>query len=151
MKILCTDLILKYRDMARTIWNSAFWPNEEIRSGNHFIIGDYIASFDETVARLYEGMVLLPLGHECRVQDVNFPGKATRLMIEVSSPATRCLIDQDLPNNLYHRWEPHDLSLRADTYEFEFRNFFDWDQLGHRDFLFFEVFIRRGVLGLEAG
>jgi hypothetical protein len=62
MRTECTDLLLKYRDMARMFWNSAFWPNADLREGDLFLVGDYTGAFDEAAARLYEGMVPLPLG-----------------------------------------------------------------------------------------
>ena len=143
MRTECTDLLLKYRDMARMIWNSAFWPNADLREGDMFLVGEYTGAFDEAVARLYEGLVLLPLGHVCRVQDMNCPGKAVPLSIEVTSPSVECLIDENLPEEPYHRWGRAELSLQDGSYDFEFRRFFDWDQLGHRDFRFMLVLILR--------
>ncbi len=143
MRTECTDLLLKYRDMARVIWNSAFWPNADLRDGDLFVVGEYTGAFDEAVARLYEGMVLLPLGHARRVLEMNCPGKAVPLSIEVTSPSVECLIDEDLPGEPCHRWSRADLSLQEGAYNFEFRQFFDWDQLGHRDFRFIQVLIRR--------
>jgi hypothetical protein len=143
MRTQCTQLLLKYRDMAGMIWNCAFWPNVDLRDGDCFTVGEYTAAFDEAVARLYEGMVLLPLGYDCRVQDVNHPGKGVPILIEVTSPSVDCLIDQNPPGEPSHIWSRPDLPLEEGAYEFEFMNFFDWDQLGHRDFLFLEVLIRR--------
>jgi hypothetical protein len=145
MRIECTDLLLKYRDLTRLTWNSAFWPNADLRDGDIFTVGDYVCAFKEAVARLYEGMVLLPLGlgHDCRVQDLNYPGKAVPLSIQVTSASIEWLIDEDLPGDPNRRWSRSDLSLQEGAYDFEFRNFFDWEQLGHRDFLFVEVLIRR--------
>jgi hypothetical protein len=143
MRTDCTKLLLKYRDLARMIWNAAFWPNTEIQEGNCFAVGDYVAAFDETAARLYEGMVLLPLGNASRVQDVNSPGKTAPLSIEVRSAGVQYLIDENLPVEPGHVWKRAGLALDEGAYEFEFRKFFDWDQLGHRDFLYVEVLIRR--------
>lgn len=64
MKHECTELFLKYRDMARMIWNIGFWPNGDLRGGNCFVLGDYVSAFDEAMARLYEGMVLLGRGKD---------------------------------------------------------------------------------------
>ena len=125
------------------IWNTAFWPNADLRKGNLFTIGDYTAAFDEALARLYEGMVLLPMGFDSRVQNLNFPGESVALSIEVTSPGVECRIDQNLPAEHTHVWRRADISLEKGKYDFEFRNFFDWDQLGHRDFLYVEVLIRR--------
>ena len=139
----CTKLLLQYRDIARMIWNAAFWPNAELQDGSCFTVGDYTASFDETAARLYEGMVLLPLANASRVQDLNSPGKTAPLYIEVRSADVECLIDENLPGDPGHVWRRAGWLLDEGGYEFEFRNFFDWDQLGHRDFLYVEVLIRR--------
>ena len=139
----CTKLLPKYRDIVRLIWNSAFWPNSDLQDSSIFTIGDYTAAFNEAVARLYEGMVLLPLGNASRVRDVNFPGKTAPFFIEVRSPGVEYLIDENLPGDPGHVWRLAGLSLDEGGYEFEFRRFFDWDQLGHRDFLYVEVLIRR--------
>ena len=139
----CTKLLHRYRDIARMIWNTAFWPNAELQDGNCLTIGDYTAAFDEATARLYEGVVLLPLANASRVQDVNAPGKTARLNIEVRSAEVECLIDENLPGDPGHVWRRAGLSLDEGRYEFEFRNFFDWDRLGHRDFLYVEVLICR--------
>ena len=143
MRTECTDLLLKYRDMARMIWNSAFWPNTDLRDGDIFVVGEYTGAFDEAVARLYEAIVLLPLGHARRVLETSYPGRAVPTSIEVTSPSVECLIDEDLPEDPSHRWSRAALSLQEGAYDFEFRQFFDWDQLGHREFWFVQVLIRR--------
>ncbi len=138
-----TELLLKFRDVARMIWNMAFWPNTDLQSGDCFVIGDYTTSFDEAMARLYEGMVLLPLGRTERVEDLNYPGTTVPLFIEVKSSSVPCLIDENLPGDAGHTWKPIGVLLDSGTYEFHFRAFFDWDQLGHRDFNFIMVLVRR--------
>jgi hypothetical protein len=143
MRTDCTKLLLKYRDITRLIWNAAFWTNSELEQGSCFVVGDYMATFADAAARLYEGMVLLPLGNASRVDDVNYPGKTGLLSIEVGSAGVECLIDDNLPGDAGHVWRRAGLALDEGGYEFEFRSFFDWDQLGHRDFLYIEVLIRR--------
>jgi len=139
----CTELLLKFRDMARMIWNVAFWPNTDLQSDDSFVIGDYTAAFDEAMARLYEGMVLLPLGQTQRVEDLNHPDTTVPLFIEVKSLNSQRLIDQNLPSDGDHIWMPMGVPLDSGSYEFHFRTFFDWDQLGHRDFNFIEVLVHR--------
>ena len=142
MKEECTNLFSKYRDMARSVWNIGFWPNDELRATDCFTVGDYVAAYDEAMARLYEGLVLFPLGHFERVRDTNYPGRTVPIYVEVRQGDITCLVDSDLPGDPCHRWEPKPMQLHPGGYEFEFMAFFDWDQLGHRDFLFVEVLIR---------
>src|SRR4051794_5542006 len=120
MRTDCTKLLLKYRDIARMIWNAAFWPND-LQDETCFVAADYSAAFDEAVARLYEGMVLLPLGNSSRVEDVNFPGKTAPLSIEIQSADVECLIDENLPGDPSHVWGRAALSFDEGGYEFEFR------------------------------
>lgn len=141
MKQECTGLLLKYREMARIVWNLGFSPNTDLRTGDCFTVGDFVGAFDEAMARLYEGMVLLPLGCDDRVQDLNYPGKAVPFKVEVRSPTVECLVDQNLPTDGSHIWRP--IGLPVNKGEFEFMAFFDWDQLGQRDFYFVELLIRR--------
>lgn len=139
----CTELLLRYRDMARMIWNLAFWPNPDVRDGDCFTAGDYHSAYVEAMARLYEGMVLLPLGHNERVQDWDFPGDGVALSIQLKHPKVECLIDQSLPNAPGHTYKPLGVPIQPGEYEFEFRRFFDWDSLGHRDFQFVTVLVKR--------
>ena len=55
MKQECTELFLRYREIARMIWNLGFWPNAELREW------DARELYLEAMARLFEGMILLSL------------------------------------------------------------------------------------------
>jgi hypothetical protein len=143
MKQECTDLFLRYRDMARMIWNVAFWSNADLRDCDCFAIGDYIAAFNGAVARLYEGMVLLPLGHDVRVNDTDCLGKTVPFSVEVNSADAECSIDENLPKDAGHIWTPVGVPLHPGTYEFLFRAFFDWEQTGHREYRYFKLLIQR--------
>ena len=136
MRQECTNLFLRYREMAGIAWNVAFWPNADMRDGGCFVAGDYVAAFNEAMARLYEGMVLLPLGYDDRVQDSNYPGSTKAFSIEVESPNVESFYDRNLPGDPFHPWTAIGVRLDPGTYALEFRAFFDWDQRGHRDFHF---------------
>jgi hypothetical protein len=58
----CTQLFLRYREIARLVWNLGFWPDPELRA-----IACGLA-YEDAMARLFEGMVLLGLGYGERVQ-----------------------------------------------------------------------------------
>ena len=51
----CTQLFLRYREIARLVWNLGFWPDPELRA-----IACGLA-YEDAMARLFEGMVLLGL------------------------------------------------------------------------------------------
>ena len=82
----CTELFLQYREVARLVWNLGFWPKAEVRASDCLQAGDYIAAFGETAARLYEGVVLLPLGYENRVKQIDSPGLTVPFEIEARCP-----------------------------------------------------------------
>lgn len=139
----CTDLLLKYREMVCRIWNDAFWPNPDLKTGDCFLVGDYVGAFAEATARLYEGMVLLPLGHEQRVQDWNDPGLGGPVTIRVNAPDVEWLRDPNLPGEPSHAWTPTRVPLHPDGCALEFLSFFGWDQLGRQDLPFVKVLVRR--------
>ena len=139
----CTELFMQYREMARLIWNLAFWAKAEVRASDCFQTGDYVAAFREIAARLYEGMVLLPLGYEDRVIDIDSPGRTVPFHIELKYGGTKLLVARNGPTEPGRIYENHKLPLDLGSYELIFVDFFDWSQLDLRDFRFFEVLIKR--------
>jgi hypothetical protein len=64
----CTEEFIRYREVCRNVWNAGFRHNAKIEIGvDHSIF----YQFREIEARLFEGMVLLPLGITEPVRDRN--------------------------------------------------------------------------------
>lgn len=135
----CTELFILYREIARLVWNLGFWPNPKLREW------DAVEIYREVAARLFEGMILLALGYQGRVEDTDTPGEVADFQVTAKQPEVQLLVDKNRPENSTHFWgDPVVcLSSEARSYQLQFVRFFDWDKLAPRDFRFLEVQIRR--------
>jgi hypothetical protein len=145
MKKDCTEIFYKYRELIRLIWNLGFWSETKVRDSDLFTAAEYTTLFQNAVSRLFEGIVLLPLGYNNRVVDINTPGTAVQFTVEVKSVQVDYLIDRNLPNAPGHLWEVSKVPLSSGAYQFTFIEFFDWIQLGQRDFRYLKVLINHMV------
>jgi hypothetical protein len=132
----CTEEFIRYREVCRNVWNAGFRHNAKIEIGvDHSIF----YQFREIEARLFEGMVLLPLGITEPVRDRN------RLSVDFSFYVTtspnereRMVLDSPMPKD-FGRWDLHRFPLQPNTYQFRFYQFFDWDVVGPRDYQYVMV------------
>jgi hypothetical protein len=119
------------------VWNLGFWPDPELREVA------CVLAYEEAMARLFEGMVLLRFGYVERVIEIpDGLGKVANFGVTVNVPG-RVLVDKHLPNQAAHLWEDTTIRFMPDCYRLRFRRFFDWYQLAPRDFLMLEVLIER--------
>jgi hypothetical protein len=131
----CTEIFLRYREICRVVWNLGFWPFPELREI------PCVLAYDQAMARVFEAMVLLPLGYAERITETpQGLGKIADFGVSIDLPETELLIDKFLPGGPYHSWGNPILRLpRGRTHQLKFVSFFDWNQLAPRDFRFLEV------------
>ena len=137
MTVDCTALFLRYRDVMRTIWNLGFLPYPSL------VTWESERAFDEAGARLYEGMILRPLGLEGRVTVTFSPGTVAPFLVRANHFPTTLLMDSGLPGMPGHRWGETTVEITDDGYELGFVSFFDWYSLGVQDYSLVKVIIRR--------
>jgi hypothetical protein len=138
MKEDCTELFLRYREIARLVWNLGFWPDPHLRDV------DFVLAYEEAMARLFEGMVLMRLGYGERVQE--YPqglGKPINFLVTVDTRGANLQVDKYEPGGPGHAWGPVVWLNPAHPYQLKFMAFFDWDQLAPRDYRVLEVLIER--------
>jgi hypothetical protein len=137
----CTQLFLRYREIARLVWNLGFWPDPELRAVACLL------AYDDAMARLFEGMVLLELGYGERVQ--SWPqglGEPVKFKVAPSAADAELYvdcIDYHLPGGASHAWGDPILRLALGSADLRFISFFDWDKLAPRDFRWLQVLIER--------
>src|SRR5438477_2403022 len=137
MKQDCTEFFLQYREVARLVWNLGFWPQPRLRE-----IASVFA-YEEAMTRLFEGLVLCPLGFDERVGQFHTLGKAVEFRVIAKFPGTELLVDRNLPDLPGHVWGDPVLRLESKSYQLRFVAFFDWQQLAPRDFSLLKVLIER--------
>ncbi len=133
----CTDLFLRYREISRLVWNLGFWPYPECREWASE------RAYDSGIARLFEGMILRPLGCAARIEETFQPGVAAEFTVETTTPDAELLVDKHLPDEPGRLWGNPVIRLRESNYQLKFIAFFDWYQLAPRDFRLLEVLIQR--------
>jgi len=134
----CTPLFLRYREVARLIWNLGFWPDPELRRV------DCLLTYEEAMARLFEGMVLLRVGYDDRVQE--FPsglGKPVNFRVTAKTPGVELHVDRYPPGTGTHEWGSPVVKLSERSYRLRFMGFFDWDPLALREYRDLRVLIEQ--------
>ena len=142
----CTEIFVRYRELCRMTWNLGFWPNRELHAY------DAVALYQEAVARLFEGMVLLSVGIQGRVQDVNHPGDIIPFNVIARRPAVQWLVAKAPPDSNDGRWESSEIPTDLNAYRFRFLGYFDWDEQAPRDCRYIKFLImhfepRRELVG----
>jgi hypothetical protein len=134
----CTQFFLRYREVARLVWNLGFWPDPELREVA------CVLAYEEAMARLFEGMVLLRVGYGNRVQAWSHGlGEPVKFMIAVNSAYAELHVDSNLPQDASHIWGDPVVRLGLGSADLRFASFFDWYQLAPRDFRWLCVLIER--------
>jgi hypothetical protein len=104
-----------------------------------------VGAFEEAMARLFEGMVLMPLGCDARVK--GWPqglGEVVSFSVVAVSSRTELLVDRNPDSNgPGHVWGDPVIPLDSADHQPRFVRFFDWYQRAPRDFRLLEVLIER--------
>jgi len=133
-----THLFLIYRECVRHLWNTYFRPLAE-PSVNWDLRDDF-----DTIARgIFSSLVLHPLAvfdHELAPEYSANPSALPGFrIVPAAKGGTPIFINRDLPRSGY--WDHPVSRVRPDEVELHLLRFFDFDQLGYRDFRYFEVVV----------
>jgi hypothetical protein len=134
----CTELFLRYREIARLVWNLGFWPDPELREI------ECVLAFEYAMARLFEGMVLLRFGYTEQLK--RFPdglGEAVDFRVTGKAAAIKLAVDRYKPNSGTHEWGSPVVNPSVGSYDLRFMSFFDWSQLAIREYRSIVVLIER--------
>jgi hypothetical protein len=141
MKVDCTERFVQFREIARLTWNLGFWPWPEptISELNRLF------AYEEAMARLFEGMILLPLGHEQRV--TGWPqglGEVARVDVVIDRHGAKLRAFREAPGEAGLP-PPEDFLVRPEpgTAEGRFLCFHDQSQLEARDYRYVVIQITR--------
>lgn len=137
-----TPSIANFREAARHLWNAHYRQSLADRDP-----WDTRDSFDEVIGRLFDSLVLEPLGiagTSLAPSNAGVPKPVTGLIVRPSvESGVPIMINRDRPRSGY--WDHPKERIAADEAELLFARFFDFDQLASRDFRYLEVFIASSV------
>jgi hypothetical protein len=133
-----TPLFSTYRECVRDLWNDYFMPVAAPTQD-----WDIRDEFDGVARSIFSSLVLRPLAASDRelapawsAEPAPLPGFRIEPVVEQGTPI---LINRDLPRSGY--WDHPITQIRPTDVELHLLRFFDFDQLGNRDFEFFEVVV----------
>ena len=129
-----THLFSTYRECVRHLWNTYFRPVAEPTQN-----WDLCDEFDIIARGIFSSLVLRPMevfDHELAPEYAAEPSVLPGFRIV---PGTPIFINRDLPRSGY--WDHPVSRVRPDEVELHLLRFFDFDQLGYRDFRYFEIVV----------
>jgi len=124
-----TEEVALYREAARHLWNSAFpaWqPDWDTRD-----------SFSRVATELFTALVLEPIRYtEHRLPRMSEaePAHFPRIAVVANTNDAPIMVNRSSESSGY--WDDPVTKVRRDEAELRFVTFFDWNQLGQRDFKF---------------
>jgi len=129
-----SSILLKYRECARTIWNSYLLKEE----GGSF---DDVDEFQQVSQKLFDVLVLRKLQLTLPIEEIGRnPIQAIKLVVTASA-GIPVMINRDIGKRGGY-WDAPINRLEPSKAEVVFVDFFDWDVLTYRDLQYYLVFIQ---------
>ena len=125
-----------FRVSARSVWNTAFWPDADFRNW------DSAEQFDEVQRILFAELVLAKLQKEWPAHDI-FRIPIPFLQIVPSSESVPIMIQNPRPDRPKGYWDHPVRQINTGEAEFHFLEYFDWNRLDYLDFHYYKVQIAR--------
>lgn len=140
MMLDVTPLFVAFRETTRHLWNSAFYRPDADRDG---MAWDRRDAFSRVATELFSAIVLEPLGvNEQRLPRMSEAHPAAMTCVEVeptSVTGVPIMINRASPRTGY--WDDPVRQIAPGEVRMQFVQFFDWDQIGARDFQYAETLI----------
>jgi len=134
-----TELIQRHRECSRNLWNTYFWPQAE-REENW----DLRDQFEDVSAKLFNSLVLWPL--ECEAHQFKpsylLPYQQVPFIRIVPKGTCTAQVNREVESGY---WDHPIEELKEGDVDMRFIQYFDWWNLGHREFEFFRVLIVSSV------
>ena len=134
-----TDLMQKHRECSRNIWNAYFWPQAEIEDD-----WDLRNRFEDIHVKLFSSLVLWPLEREDREPTPAYwhPLQPVPFIRVVPNNSCSILINREISSGY---WDHPIKEVAAADIDMRFIHYFDWSNIGYRDFEYLQVLIVASV------
>lgn len=119
---------------ARSVWNTAFWPDPNFRNW------DSVERFNEIERILFDQLVLARLNKSFPAEDI-FQKPIGFFRVSPSSPSVPIMIQSPRPDAQLGYWDDPVDRVPQDNVEMHFMEFFDWNPLDYRDLKYYRVLI----------
>ena len=127
-----TSIFDHYRISARSVWNTAFWPDPNFRTG------EFIEEYESIERILFDSLVLSKLDLEFSFHDI-FRKVMPFFRVTPQAQAAPILIQCPRPGDTAGYWDDPIKCVERGKVEMHFLSFFDWDQMSYLDLHYYRV------------
>jgi hypothetical protein len=127
-----TAIFDHYRVSARSVWNTAFWPDPDFRDW------DFVEQYQSVERTLFDALVLAKLDKEIPADDI-FRKPISFFRVAPASPSVPIMVQRPCPETRNRYWDDPVDRVSAGEVEMHFLAFFDWNQLDYRDLKYYHV------------
>jgi hypothetical protein len=134
-----TDLMQRHRECSRHVWNTYFWPQAEAEDD-----WDLRDRFEDINVKLFSSLVLWPLEREEKEPTPAYwqplhPVPFIRVVPEnLCSDSCPVLINREIDSGY---WDHPITNVAASDIDMRFIHYFDWSNIGYREFEYLRVVI----------
>jgi hypothetical protein len=130
-----TELIQRHRECSRHLWNTYFWP--QAQTDDDWDLRD---QFEDISAQLFTSLVLWPIERESYVFNPAYlrPHREVPFLRVIPNGLCSILINREISSGY---WDYPIKTVEENDVDMRFIHYFDWWNVGHRDFEFFRVLI----------
>jgi hypothetical protein len=128
-----TDIMDHYRIVARSIWNTGFWAQSDLRTW------DARDQFEQIKKLLLKALVVARLeeGHYCDLYSLEDNVKYH--IVPNVSHGVPIMIEQPRKDDRNHYWDDPVKHVKPSDAELHFIDYFDWDQMNYADYQYYRV------------
>jgi hypothetical protein len=131
-----TNIFDHHRVSVRQIWNTAFWPDPDLRDW------DSVDRFDEVQRILFDELVLGKTARDFPREDI-FRVPIPFFRIVPSNESAPIMIQNPRAPNQTGYWDHPVNRLSPNEAEMHFVSYFDWNRLDYADFRYYHAVLAR--------
>jgi hypothetical protein len=121
-----------YRVVARSVWNTAFWPFPERRNW------DARDQFDQIKGLLFKALAIARLEAGER-GDLNLLQDRVLWVVPLEPGPVPIMIERPRAGDRGHYWDDPVKEIRASDAKLQFLDYFDWNLMAAADFHYYRV------------
>jgi len=128
-----TNLMDHYRIVARSVWNTGFWPDPELRNWDSW------EQFEQIKKLLFNALVGGGLGENVGSGLDAIAQEPTFRVVPSTSGRAPIMIHQPREGDRNWYWDDPVREVSATDLELHFLDYFDWDKMNYVDFQYYRV------------
>lgn len=128
-----TNLMDHYRLIARSIWNTGFWPKPEFQNWDSW------DRFEHLKRVLFDSLIVSALmGDKCCI-NLGAQRERPYMVVPLAPGPVPIMIQQPRKGDRNRYWDDPVTEVKPGDVELLFLDYFDWNEMGYLDFQYYRV------------